>query len=195
MIVGGLLSLAAKKMKETWVSGQKMEVVERYQQPDYINWEEETLKGDAYPAYSWGVNIVEVEVSPITYQVKLKGIWSVYDIGKVIDEISAQGQANGGIAQGVAFGYLEVMKHKEGKIQQKNLTDYIIPTSMDMPPTKTIFYDNPFAHGPFGAKGLGELTLVGAAPAVAMAIEQAIGKKVTKIPSTPEYIMELMKNE
>jgi len=150
--------------------------------------------GDAYPAYSWGVNIVEVEVCPVTYQVTLQHVWSVYDVGKAIDERIIMGQADGGIMQGIAYGYLEVMTAKDGRIQQKNVTDYIIPTTVDSPPLDTYLMDNPYPLGPYGAKGAGELTLVGGAPAVALAIEEAIGVKVLKIPVTPEYIMELMKN-
>ncbi len=194
MIVGGLLARAALKLKNTWVDDQEMEVIEQYQQPEYIKWDEEAMIGDAYPAYSWGVNIVEVEVSPVTYQTKVIGIWSVYDVGKAIDERLVLGQADGGIAQGVAYGYLEVMKHEQGKLRQKNMTDYIIPTAVDMPKTETVIMENPYILGPYGAKGVGELTLVGGAPAVALAIEQAIKEKVYKIPATPEYIMELMKS-
>jgi len=87
------------------------------------------------------------------------------------------------------------MNHVDGKIQQKDVTNYIIPTSVDIPKMNTYLMDNPYPLGPYGAKGAGELTLVGGAPAVALAIENAIGKKVTKIPVTPEYIMELMTNE
>jgi CO/xanthine dehydrogenase Mo-binding subunit len=86
------------------------------------------------------------------------------------------------------------MEHKQGKIMQKNMTDYIIPTAMDMCPMETYLFENPYAFGPYGAKGVGELSLIGGAPAVAMAIEQAIKRKVFKIPVTPEYIMELINN-
>lgn len=195
MIVGGLLARAALKLKQTWRANEKMEIIESYVQPDYIKWNEEKLQGDAYPAYSWGVNVVEVEVNPITYQVDVKHIWSVYDIGKAIDERLALGQADGGIAQGVAFGYLETMEIREGKVIQKNFTDYIIPTAKDVAPTETIFMDNPYPLGPFGAKGLGELTLVGGAPAVALAIEMAIQKPIHRIPATPEMLMELIDYE
>lgn len=195
MIVGGLLARAALKLKNTWKPDQEMEVLEQYQQPEYIKWDEDLMIGDAYPAYSWGVNVVEVEVSPVTYQTKVKGIWSVYDVGKAIDERMVLGQADGGIAQGVAYGYLEVMKHEQGKIKQKTMTDYIIPTSVDMPKTETVIFENPYVFGPYGAKGVGELTLVGGAPAVALAIEQAIGKKIHEIPATPEYLMELINHE
>jgi len=195
MIVGGLLARAAKKMKETWMPAKRMEIIEHYRQPDYIKWDEDEMNGDAYPAYSWGVNVVEVEVSPVTYEVQLKGIWSVYDVGKAIDERMVIGQADGGVAQGVAYGYLEVMRHEQGKLRQKNLTDYVIPTAMDIPPTETIICENPFPYGPYGAKGVGELTLVGGAPAVALAIENAIGRKINKIPATPEHIMEILNHE
>ena len=195
MIVGGLLARAAKRLKDTWKDNEEMEVVEDYVQPSYIKWDEDTMTGDAYPAYSWGVNIVEVEVSPITYQIKPLHIWSVYDVGKAIDERIVLGQADGGILQGIAYGYMEVMTHDQGRIKQKNLTDYIIPTAQDMPKSRTFLYENPYAFGPYGAKGVGELTLVGGAPAIALAIEQAIGKKIYKIPATPEYLMELINND
>lgn len=194
MIVGGLLARAAEEMKTRW--DQTSFVVEKqYVQPDYIKYDEKNFIGDAYPAYSWGVNIVEVDVDPVTYQVDLKKTWSVYDIGKAIDERVVLGQADGGLAQGLSYGYLEVMNHKDGRIMQKNMTDYIIPTAMDMCDMDTYLFENPYAFGPYGAKGVGELTLIGGAAAVAKAIECAIGKDVHKIPVTPEYIMELMQDD
>lgn len=193
MIVGGIVARACKEVKERW-NEESFIVEKQYIQPEYIKYDEENFRGDAYPAYSWGVNIVEVEVDKITYQVMVKKAWSVYDIGKAIDERIVLGQADGGLAQGLAYGYLEVMEHKNGKIMQKNMTDYIIPTAMDMPEMETDLFENPYAFGPYGAKGVGELSLIGGAPAVALAIEQAIKRKVFKIPVTPEYIMELIKN-
>jgi CO/xanthine dehydrogenase Mo-binding subunit len=194
MVVGGLVARAAKQLKVKWLDGIELTVEERYQQPEYIKWDEDNFIGDAYPAYSWGINIVEVEVCPVTYQVSVKDVWSVYDIGKAIDERIVMGQADGGILQGIGYGYLEVMQSKNGRIQQKNVTDYIIPTTEDTPTMQTVLMDNPYPLGPYGAKGAGELTLVGGAPAVALAIENAINRVVTKIPVTPEYIMELIKN-
>ncbi len=193
MIVGGLVARATREIKKRW--HEKEFIVEKeYEQPEYIKYDEKTFKGDAYPAYSWGVNVVEVEVDKTTYQVKIVKTWSVYDGGKAIDERIVFGQADGGLAQGIGYGYLEVMNHKDGRIQQKNMTDYIIPTALDMCDMETYLYDNPYAYGPYGAKGVGELTLVGGAPAVAKAIENAINKRVYKIPVTPEYIMELIDN-
>ena len=195
MIVGGLVARAAKKLKEEWQKGVDQIITEKYAQPSYIQWNDQTFEGDAYPAYSWGVNVVEVEVDPVTYMVNVVQVTSAYDLGKAIDERIILGQADGGVTQGIAFGYLENMTSKNGLIQQKNLTDYIIPTSLDVPKMDTFIIDNPYPLGPYGAKGAGELTLVGGAPAVALAIEMAIKHPITKIPATPEYIMELTNHE
>ncbi len=195
MIVGGLIARAARQLKENWIPNKYQKVSERYKQPKYIKWDEETFQGDAYPAYSWGISIVEVEVDKVTYEVTLKEGWSIYDVGKAIDTQIVLGQADGGLLQGIGYGYIEKMTHKEGKIQHKNVTDYIIPTSVDSPVLHTYLMENPYLLGPYGAKGAGELTLIGGAPAVALAIENAINKQIKKIPVTPEYIMELINNE
>jgi CO/xanthine dehydrogenase Mo-binding subunit len=195
MVVGGLIARAALKLKEQWIDGKEILVEERYRQPDYVEWDDETLTGDAYPAYSWGVNVAEVEVDRATYEVTVKKLWGVYDVGKAIDERIIIGQIEGGLLQGVAYGTIEVMDAKDGKLRQRNVTDYIIPTACDSAPVESVIMDNPFPLGPYGAKGAGELPLVGGAPAVALAIENAIGRNVMKIPATPEYIMELLEND
>ena len=192
MVVGGILARAAKRLKDEWQDNTYQKVVERYKQPDYVKWDQDSLKGDAYPAYSFGVNVVEVEVDPLSYQVSLVGAHQVYDVGKAIDERILIGQAEGGFLQGISYGYLENMVNKDGRVYQKTVTDYIIPTAADTVWMSTKFIDNPFALGPYGAKGAGELTLIGGAPAVAMAVEQAIKGDVTSIPVTPEKIMEVM---
>jgi CO/xanthine dehydrogenase Mo-binding subunit len=194
MIVGGLIARAARALKEKWEDGAEMVVEEKYRQPEFIVWDEDKMHGDAYPAYSWGVVVCEVEVDPVTCEVTLRDVWSAYDVGKAIDEMIVLGQIEGGLLQGIGYGMMEVMECREGKIQQRNVTDYIIPTAADIVNMHTYIMDNPYPLGPYGAKGAGELPLVGGAPAVAMAIENAISRKITKVPATPEYIMELVKN-
>ena len=194
IINGFLMEKAAKNLKKIWKSGVRQEHIEPYVGPDYIHWDEDTMQGDAYPSYSWGVNIVEVEVNPITYQVEVKHTWSTYDVGRVVDERIAVGQADGGLLQALGYGYMENMRCENGKFRQRSLSDYIVPTAVDAPPMETAFIDNPFIYGADGAKGMGELTFVGGAPAVALAIQMAIDKEITKIPATPEYIMEVMNN-
>lgn len=195
IIVGGLVAKAAQHLKEIWVDGEEQEIVEPYVAPDFIHWDEATMQGDAYPGYAWGVNIVEVSFDPLTYQIKIEECWSTYDVGHCIDERIVVGQADGGLVQALGYGYLENEEAVDGRFKQRNLSDYIVPTSVDVPELHTAFVDNPFPYGAFGAKGAGELTFVGGAPALALAIEMAIDRKVNKIPANPEYIMELLSHE
>ncbi|MBT2738830.1 xanthine dehydrogenase family protein molybdopterin-binding subunit [Bacillus sp. ISL-7] len=190
MIVGKLLERAAKNLKDKWQSGVEQEVVEHYVHREMIPWDEKTFTGDAYPAYSWGVNFVELEVDTLTGNVKLEKVYGNYEVGKVIDERIMKGQIDGGLAQGLAYGYLEKMTSKQGKIQQKSISDYGPPTSLDVVPIESKVFDNPYADGPYGAKGAGELTLIGGAPAVQAAIEDALQTSFQQIPITPEVIIE-----
>jgi CO/xanthine dehydrogenase Mo-binding subunit len=191
LIVGQLLARAALELKEKWDSGPDVEVQTEYVHPDNLEWDQDSFRGDAYPTYSWGVNVVEVEVDSITYEVNVTGIWGVYDIGAALDEAIIKGQIDGGIAQGLGYATLEVMEAQRGQIQQCCLTDYIIPTSLDYPSVESRLVDNPYDQGPFGAKGAGELPLIGAAPALAAAVGQALGVSIRRIPVTPEYLMDL----
>jgi CO/xanthine dehydrogenase Mo-binding subunit len=193
MIVGKLLERAATKLKDQWQTGVEHEVVEHYVHREMIPWDEKTFTGDAYPAYSWGVNFVEVMVDTLTGNIKLEKVYGNYEVGKVIDERIMKGQIDGGLAQGLAYGYLEKMTSKQGKIQQKSITDYGPPTSLDVVPIESKVFDNPYADGPYGAKGAGELTLIGGAPAVQAAIEDALRTSYQQIPITPEVIIDSLR--
>lgn len=195
MVVGKLLERAALRLKEGWINGREQIIEENYKHPDLIPWDVEKFNGDAYPSYSWGVNVVEVEVNTITANTEVTGIYSVFDIGIPIDETIMEGQIQGGVIQGLGYASCENMECKDGIFKQHSITDYIIPTSKDVGNIKNVLVDNPCDIGPFGAKGAGELTLVGTAPAYADAIENALNIKVNKIPITPEWIMEAMTNE
>ncbi|HBS59616.1 MAG TPA: aldehyde oxidase [Firmicutes bacterium] len=194
MIVGKLLYDCARKVKARWQEGE-FTVDQAYVYPGHLQWDNEHFRGNAYPEYSWGANVVEVAVDPLTYEVKVLGTWAVYDIGTPIDEKIVKGQIDGGMAQGLGYGCLEVLESHGGRLRQNNFTNYAIPTAVDFPATESGLIDNPYEYGPFGARGLGELSLVGAAPALAAAVQQAIGRRVRQIPLTPEYIMELMDDE
>jgi CO/xanthine dehydrogenase Mo-binding subunit len=196
MVVGKLLERAAIRLKGNWTKGQEQLIEENYKHPDLIPWNITKFNGDAYPSYSWGINVVEVEVNTITAVTEVKGIYTVFDIGIPIDETIMEGQIQGGVIQGLGYGSCENMEcDDEGKVKQQSITDYIIPTSKDVVNIKNELVDNPCDLGPFGAKGAGELTLVGTAPAYANAIENALGVKVNRLPVTPEWIMEAMTNE
>lgn len=191
MIVGKLLERAAEKMKERWAE-ESFTIEEHYKHVDMIPWDMATFQGDAYPTYSYGINVVELEVDTLLATTKLLGVWGVFDVGKVIDETIMKGQAEGGMLQGLGYGSIEKMENVGGVIKQNSFTDYMIPTSKDTVPFEVEFVDNLYENGPFGAKGAGELTLIGTAPAYEAAVEEAIGKALYAIPVTPEKLMEVM---
>jgi len=195
MIVGGLLVKACEELKQRWDEEGIVEVQADYQQPSWLEWDNELLKGDAYPSYSWGADIALVSVDTLTYELSIEKIWTVMDIGIPIDTNTLRGQIEGGILQGVGYSSCEVMSMKEGRILQKNLTDYIIPSSKDSVDISLDYIINPYENGPFGAKGAGEIPFLGVGPAVAGAVLDAIKKPVYKLPLTAEYLMEVIENE
>jgi len=192
MIVGKLLEEAALELKARWAEPGNIEVVKNYKHPERIKWDNKKLQGDAYPAYSWGLNVVEVEVDPLTFAVDVTGVWTVFDVGQPIDELIIQGQIEGGVLQGLGYAGMEVMNSRNGKMLQSSLTDYIIPTSMDFGKIHSKLVYNHYEDGPFGAKGAGELTLIGAAPAYVSAVSNALGIHINRLPVTPEYLMEVL---
>lgn len=191
MIVGKLLHDAALEIKSRWQEAT-CEVYREFEFPGHMNWDNTTFRGNAYPEYSWGSNVVEVEVDPLTCSVRVLGVWAVYDIGTPIDDTIVRGQIEGGIVQGLAYGGMEQLWARNGELGQTSLRDYVIPTALDYPRIEYRLIDNPFVNGPFGARGLGELTLIGAAPALALAVQNAIGHRVTRLPVTPEWIREML---
>ena len=191
MIVGGLLRDTALEMKKRWNKSEDLELSKKYKHPKYLSWDDEHFQGDAYPVHSWGANIAEVEIDPITYELTIKKLHGVFDVGVPIDERALIGQMEGGMVQGIGWATIEVMRTENGKLKQANLTDYKIPTSMDVPEIDCDFVLNPYEYGPFGAKCAGELSFVGSPPAVAEAVANALNKPINHLPITPEALMEI----
>lgn len=191
VIVGRLVYDAAMELKSKWQPGILQQAEVEYQYPEGYQWDNDNFSGDAYTSYSWGVNVVEVEVDTITYESEIKGVWAVFDIGKSIDDRNVRGQIDGGIVQGLGYGGMEVMENTGGRFKQRTSADYIIPTAMDIPVIESELMCEPYSAGPFGAKGLGELSLVGSPIAYAMAVEDALGIRINSIPIRPELLMEV----
>ena len=166
----------------------------RYASPPGIEWNDDTYSGDAYPVYSYGADVAEVEVDLDTYEVTTLKITTAQDIGRAIHPILASGQIEGGTLQAVGYGLFEELVWKRGRIVNNRLTNYIIPTSLDAPEMETIIIEKQYPHGPFGAKGVGELPMDGAAPAIAAAIFNATGAFLTEIPITPERLLVAIEN-
>jgi len=191
MVVGGLLARAAEDLAKLMDTPGEQLVERVYEQPADVRWNQETFEGDAYPAYSWGVVALEADVDPVTFEIRPEHVWAAFDVGKTIDERIVTGQAEGGLVQSLGWGSTEVLQEQSGDLLQGNFTDYIIPTSVDVPIIDTFFFDNPYENGPFGAKGAGELTFIGGAPVLVSAVRHALGGDFTRIPLSPEYLEEL----
>lgn len=177
MTVGELLRRAAIHLREIWKDGEEQEVEEHYKEPDFmIPFYLDRFEGDAYPTYAWSANAVEVEVDTYTGVTKILGAYGSFDVGTPVDYNIVVGQMEGGFLQGLGYASIEKMDYdQKGRIRNNSYTDYLIPTSVDVPNMKVVMHVEEFPDGPYGAKGAGELPLVGAAPAYIEAVEQALG--------------------
>ncbi|HEX8888937.1 MAG TPA: molybdopterin cofactor-binding domain-containing protein, partial [Pyrinomonadaceae bacterium] len=164
----------------------------KYKAPPGINWDDEKYQGDAYGAYAWAVYVAEVTVDTVTYEAHVDDFVALQEVGKVIHPVLAAGQIEGGVAQGIGYTLFEKVVWNDGRMANNQMTNYIIPTAADIPPIRVFFEENPYAYGPSGAKGIGELPMDGAAPAILNAIENAIGVSINHIPLMPESLMEAL---
>ncbi len=150
----------------------------------------ETCQGTTYLQYTYGAVTAEVDVDTETGQVQVLKMVTAYDVGKAINPLSLEGQIEGGTVQGLGYGLMEELIHKEGIVLNPNLADYYIPTSLDTPEIKTIIVEYPGPLGPYGAKAMGEPPIVLPAPAIANAIDNAVGVRLYEIPATPERVLK-----
>jgi len=193
MVVGELLRRAAARMKAEWIDGEEQIFEQHYEHPEFmIPFDLDTFKGDAYPTYSWAVNAVEVEVDTLTGNITILDAWGSFDVGTPIDENIVIGQMEGGFIQSIGWAIMEDCAPRNGKIGNKLLCDYIIPTSLDIPKLKIMLHVEEYPEGPFGAKGAGEMPNVGSAPAVIEAIQNALGINIHKLPFMAEDVLKIM---
>jgi CO/xanthine dehydrogenase Mo-binding subunit len=164
----------------------------RYEAPRNIFWDDDQYRGDAYPTYAWAVYVAEVTVDTLTYMAEVKEFHALQEVGKVIHPVLAKGQIEGGVAQGIGYALYEKCAYVDGLMRNNQMTNYIMPTSADLPLIHVHFEETPSIHGPQGAKGIGELPMDGPAPAILNAIEHATGIAFTEIPLLPEDIFERM---
>jgi CO/xanthine dehydrogenase Mo-binding subunit len=218
MIVGKLVESAALQLKETLVAAgllQESYTAEdftracrayiethgalksfsQYKQPEGIEWDDEHYRGDAYGAYAWAVYVAEVSVDTLTHEARVEDFVAVQEVGRVIHPVLAAGQIEGGVAQGIGWALYENVVWGGGRMLNGQMTNYIIPTSADIPPIRVHFFENPYAGGPAGAKGIGELPMDGPAPAILNAVEHATGVAFDRVPLMPEAIMEALERE
>ncbi|MDR2491959.1 MAG: xanthine dehydrogenase family protein molybdopterin-binding subunit [Coriobacteriales bacterium] len=195
MTVGELLRRAAARLREEWVDGQEQSVEEHYHEPDFmLPFSLEDFSGDAYPTYAWGVSAIELRYDSLTGANDIVGCWSSFDVGTPIDLAIVTGQMEGGVLQGLGYSSMEQMAtDANGRIRNNSYSDYIIPTSADVGELAVSMHVVEFPFGPYGAKGAGELPLVGIAPAFVEAAEQALGARgINHIPLKAEEALEYL---
>jgi CO/xanthine dehydrogenase Mo-binding subunit len=215
MIVGALVESAARAMRETLLQAGllnprsdsngfgdacrqyiaqfgALRSFVKYKHPHGLHWDDQKYQGDAYSAYAWAIYVAEVSVDIRTAEIHVDDFVAVQEVGKVINPILAAGQIEGGVAQGIGLALYENVVWQQGRMVNGQMTNYIMPTSRDVPPIRVLFEEVPYGYGPAGAKGIGELPLDGTAPAIANAVAHATGADVRRIPITPEVLLEML---
>lgn len=146
-----------------------------------------------YSMYSFSMHFVKLRVHPATGRIKIDHVVSCADAGTIISPKTAASQMIGGAVGGIGMALMEdlVVDHRFGRPINNNLADYHVPVSADIPPVEVLFVNkkDPFTN-PMGSKGLGEIALVGVAPAVANAVFNATGQRIRSLPITPDKLLE-----
>jgi CO/xanthine dehydrogenase Mo-binding subunit len=205
MVVGGLLIKAAQKLRalveadtglpfadgyRTFASEHgPMRVDEQFAPYPGEPFDDKTYTGDAYPCFGWAACVADVEVDLDTGEVTVKSAVSADDIGRAIHPVLAEGQVEGGTLQAVGYATIEEIKLIDGRYQNDRLATYLIPTALDAPRITSILVEKPYSGSPHGAKGVGELPMDVAAPAVLDAIHDATGIWIHELPATPERVL------
>ena len=153
----------------------------------------ETGQGRVHPDYTFGAHAIEVAVDTETGEVTVMKSIGAHDVGQAINPAAVAGQIEGGAAQGQGYALSEDMIYEEGRLMTPSLSEYLIPTAMDMPEVQSIILESRSGLGPFGAKGIGEPALTPVAPAIANAVADAIGTRVFELPITPERVVAALR--
>ena len=148
---------------------------------------------NGFPSFMAAAQMAEVEVDTETGQVRVRRIVALNDAGRLINPMAAEGQVEGGIAQGVGYALTEETVFDGGLVLNPSFTDYKIPTVLDVPGIKPVFVEEPDDTGPLGAKGFSEGCLVPVAPAIANAIYNAVGVRIRELPITAEKVLKELK--
>ncbi len=148
----------------------------------------ETGQGNPYFVYTYSTHMAEVEVDLETGEVEVTRYVAAFDVGKAINPKALEGQIEGGVAMGLGYALMEEVVLHQGMPQNLGLQDYLIPTVLDVPDIQPVILEHPNLHGPYGAKGIGEMPNIPATPAILNAIADACGGRVRSLPADPEAV-------
>ncbi len=156
----------------------------------------ETGMCDPHISYGYAAQIALVEVDVETGETEVLEVWAAQDVGKAINPGMVKGQAGGGVHMGLGYALTEEFIQKEGLVKTRRFSEYHIPTTADMPhELETIIVEVPDPTGPFGAKGVGEMTTLPTAPAILSAIHDAVGVWIDNLPATAEKVWRAMQSK
>ena len=141
------------------------------------------------PGWKYAAQAVEVEIDEDTGMVKIRKIASAHDVGTTLNPISVRGQITGGVVMGIGYAMHERLQFEDGRVINPSFMDYKLPSSQEIPEIVAIPVEVPLPEGPFGAKGIGELAVVGIAPAVGNAIYDALKVRIKDLPLFPERVL------
>ncbi|AEE90614.1 MULTISPECIES: xanthine dehydrogenase family protein molybdopterin-binding subunit [Tepidanaerobacter] len=158
--------------------------------PDTTYLDAQTMAGIPYATYAFATHIAEVEVNTETGEIKVKKIIAAHDVGKAVNPSLIEGQIEGGCLMGAGYALLEEVLLSNGRITNPNLSNYLLFTAKDVPEVYPIIVEEKEETGPYGAKGVGEPSLIPTAPAILNAIYNATGERFTDIPVTQERFIE-----
>jgi CO/xanthine dehydrogenase Mo-binding subunit len=172
-------------------AAEPLSVTDQYAPSADVVWDQATLTGDAYPTYAWAAMAVDVAVDDDTSEVTIERCVQVVDAGRAIHPQAVAGQVHGGMLQALGWALWEHVDRPDGAILSPSLSTTIIPTTMESPEIEAVIVEVPYAGGPWGAKGIGELPMDGPAAAAANAVEQALGVPTDEVPLLPEVLHRL----
>jgi len=175
--------------------GNPLEALRTFRAPATEAVTSDILEGQIYPDFTFGSQAVEVEVNTLTGKVNVTRMAGAYDVGTAINPKRVEGQIEGGMTQGVGFALMEEFVEKQGIPETTSLRTYTIPTARDVPDIHPIIMESHSGMGPFGAKGIGEPTIVATTPAILNAIYDAVGVRVKETPATAEKVFYLLKEQ
>jgi nicotinate dehydrogenase medium molybdopterin subunit len=140
------------------------------------------------PVTAFAAQVAEVSVDPATGEVTLRKLTTAHDTGAIMNPVGHQGQIDGGVVQGVGYGLIEYLPVQDGRVEVANFGEYKIPNICDIPLLKTVIVESDSGVGPYKVKGIGENPISPVAPAIANAIEDAVGVRIKDLPITAEKI-------
>ena len=140
------------------------------------------------PVTAFAAQVAEVSVDVETGEVKLLKLTTAHDTGTIMNPIGHQGQIDGGVVQGIGYGTIEYLPVQNGRVEIANFGEYKIPTAKDIPPLETVIVASNDGVGPYSVKGIGENPITPVAPAIANAIEDAVGVRIKDLPITAEKV-------